>query len=79
MRWAAVAVAIAALTSSACAAAPPIPTATPTPAAPEITPLLATTQLRVGTQRVAFLATPLMLLFSYSAWLLLARAATSAL
>ncbi len=54
MRWCAVAIAVVALVAGACAAAPPTPTATPTPAGPEITPLLATTQLRVGTQRVAF-------------------------
>ena len=67
MRWRAVAIAVVALAASACAGAAPVPTPTPTPtlaalppaapppAASSITPLLATTQLRVGTQRVAFL------------------------
>ena len=58
MRWHAVGIAVVALAAGACAAAPPTSTATiaaPTPAASDITPLLATTQLRVGTQRVAFL------------------------
>ena len=56
MRWHAAGIAVVALAAGACAAAAPTPLiATPTPAAPEITPLLATTQLRVGTQRVAFL------------------------
>ena len=54
MRWVAVGIAVVALAGGACAADPPAPTATPPPAVPAITPLLATTQLRVGTQRVAF-------------------------
>ena len=55
MRWRAFGIAVVALAAGACAAASPTPTATPPAAAREITPLLATTQLRVGTQRVAFL------------------------
>ena len=61
MRWRAVGIAVVALAAGACATASPTPPGTPTPtgtptaAAPEIRPLLATTQLRVGTQRVAFL------------------------
>ena len=59
MRWRSIGIAVVALAASACAAdAPantPAPTETPTAAASKITPLLATTQLRVGTQRVAFL------------------------
>ena len=54
MRWHAVAITVVALAAGACAAATPTPTGTPIPAASEITPLLATTQLRVGPQRVAF-------------------------
>ena len=54
MRWRAVAITVVGLAAGACAAGPPTPTATPAPAASEITPLLATTQLRVGPQRVAF-------------------------
>ena len=54
MRWVTVGIAVVALAAGACAVDPPTPTATPAPAAPAITPLLATTQLRVGTQRVAF-------------------------
>ena len=54
MRWVTVGIAVVALAAGACAVDPPTPTATPAPAAPAITPLLATTQLRVGMQRVAF-------------------------
>lgn len=55
MRWRSIGIAVVALVASACAAATPAPTETPAAAASKITPLLATTQLRVGTQRVAFL------------------------
>ncbi|MCH7607876.1 MAG: thioredoxin family protein [Chloroflexi bacterium] len=59
MRWRSIGIAVVALAASACAAASPAntpaPTDTPAAAASKITPLLATTQLRVGTQRVAFL------------------------
>ena len=57
MRWRGVAVTAAALAATACATATPTPT--PVPPSSEITPLLATTVLRTGTQRVAFvLASP---------------------
>ena len=54
MRWSAVTAASLALAVGACTAEPPTPTSTPTPPSAGITPLLATTELRLGTQRVAF-------------------------
>ena len=53
MRWAVAAMTAMTLAATACTAV--APAATPTPAGSDLTPILATTMLRVGTQRIAFL------------------------